>query len=119
MGASAVATIPSTTLPMFGFAPEIRRRWPLMVDVSFPHGRWQLYVSAGPSWAFSLKDDHVDVELGGKAGVGLAFQIAPWAALFSEYRYIFYPSFELTDRHLTYEADANSHRVVVGLSLRF
>jgi opacity protein-like surface antigen len=117
--ASGVASIPSATLPMFGFAPEIRLRWPLMVDATFPHGRLQPYFTGGPAWAFSLKNEHLAVEFGGKVGAGLAFQIAPWIALFSEYRYIFFPGFELTDRHLTYKANINTHTVVFGLSLRF
>ena len=116
---SGVASIPSATLPLFGFAPELRLRWPLMVDATFPHGRLQPYISAGPAWAFSLKNEHLAVEFGGKIGGGLAFQIAPWIALFGEYRYIFFPGFELTDKHLTYKANINSHTVVLGLSLRF
>jgi opacity protein-like surface antigen len=114
-----VASIPSATLPLFGFAPEIRLRWPLMVDATFPHGRLQPYINAGPAWAFSLNNEHLAVEFGGKVGGGLAFQIAPWIALFGEYRYIFFPGFELTDQHLTYRANINSHTVVLGLSLRF
>ena len=89
--ASGVASIPNATLPLFGFAPEIRLRWPLMVDATFPHGRLQPYINAGPAWAFSLNNEHLAVEFGGKVGGGLAFQIAPWVALFGEYRYIFFP----------------------------
>jgi opacity protein-like surface antigen len=114
-----VAVIPHTNLPLFGFAPEIRLRWPLLVDQTFPHGRLQPYITAGPSWAFSLKNDHVVLELGGKLGIGLAFQIAPAVALFTEYRYVFYPGFEFTDKNLTYKTDINSHSAIVGLSLRF
>jgi opacity protein-like surface antigen len=117
--ASGVARIPSATLPLFGFAPEIRLRWPLMVDATFPHGRLQPYINAGPAWAFSLNNEHLVVEFGGKVGGGLAFQFAPWIALFGEYRYIFFPGFELTDKHLTYKANINSHTVILGLSLRF
>ncbi len=117
--ASGVASIPSATLPLLGFAPEIRLRWPLMVDATFPHGRLQPYFTGGPAWAFSLKNEHLAVEFGGKVGGGLAFQIAPRIALFSEYRYIFFPGFELTDRNLTYKANINSHTVVLGASLRF
>jgi len=117
--ASGVAHIPSATLPLFGFAPELRLRWPLMVDATFPNGRLQPYFTGGPAWAFSLKNEHIAVELGGKIGAGLAFQIVPWLALFSEYRYIFFPGFQLTDEHLTYRANINSHTVVVGLSWRF
>src|SRR5262245_60971453 len=114
-----VAVIPQVHLPLFGFAPEIRLRWPLLVDQTFPHGRLQPYINAGPSWAFSLNNDHVTLELGGKVGIGLAFQIAPTIALFTEYRYMFYPGFEFTDKNLTYKTDINSHSAIVGLSLRF
>ena len=117
--ASGVASIPSATLPLFGFAPEIRLRWPLLVDTEFPQGRLQPYINAGPAWAFSLKNEHLALEFGGKVGTGLALQIVPWLALFTEYRFIFFPGFQLTDKHLTYRTDINSHSVVVGLSFRF
>jgi opacity protein-like surface antigen len=81
--------------------------------------RLQPYITAGPSWAFSLKNDHVVLELGGKLGFGLAFQIAPAIVLFTEYRYMFYPAFEFTDKNLMYKTDINSHSAIVGLSLRF
>jgi opacity protein-like surface antigen len=116
---SGVASIPSATLPMLGFAPELRLRWPLMVDSTFRHGRWQPYLAAGPSWAFSLDDDDLAVQLGGKVGTGLAFQITPLIAVIAEYRYIFYPDFELTTEHLTYSGDVKTHSVIGGISLRF
>lgn len=116
---NGTATIPDATLPLLGFAPEIRFRWPLMVDAAFPKGRLQPYLSLGPAWAFSLDNDEITVEIGGKVGLGLAFQLARWIALFGEYRYIFYPGMELTDRNLTYKADIHTHSVVFGLSFRF
>jgi opacity protein-like surface antigen len=116
---NGTASIPDATLPLLGFAPEIRLRWPLMVDNAFPKGRLQPYLSAGPAWAFSLDNEELTVELGGKVGVGLAFNLARWIALFGEYRYIFYPGMELTDRNLTYKADIKTHSVVLGVSLRF
>ena len=91
-----------------------------MVDATFRTGRLQPYINAGPAWAFSLNNDTWPWSSGGKSEAGLAFQIAPWLALFGEYRYIFFPGFELTDRQsLTYRANINSHTVVFGLSLRF
>ena len=117
--ATGRASIPSATLPLFGFAPEIRLRWPLMVDATYPHGRLQPYFSGGPAWAFSLKNEHIAVEFGGKLGAGMAFQVLPWLALFSEYRYIFFPGFQLTDQHLTYRGNINTHTVVAGVSFRF
>jgi opacity protein-like surface antigen len=120
VSASGVAPIPSATLPIFGFAPELRLRWPLLVDAAFPFGRLQPYFTGGPAWAFSLKNEQVAVEFGGKVGGGLTFLIKPWLGIYSEYRYIFFPGFELTtDRSLTYKANINSHTVVGGLSFRF
>ena len=119
VNASGVASIPSATLPIFGFAPEIRLRWPLLVDAAFPKGRLQPYFTGGPAWAFSLKNEHIVVEFGGKVGGGLAFLFTPWLGLYAEYRYIFFPGFELTDKHLTYKANINSHTVVSGISFRF
>jgi len=40
-------------------------------------------------------------------------------AVFSEYRYTFYPGFNLTDRHAEYSTDINAHVFLVGGSLRF
>jgi opacity protein-like surface antigen len=119
LSASGVASIPSSTLPVFGFAPELRLRWPLMVDATFTHGRLQPYIAGGPSWAFSLENDSVTLQFGGKVGGGIAFHVTPLLAFFSEYRYIFYPDFKFTDRNISYKADVDSHTVVVGISLRF
>jgi len=65
-----------------------------------------------------LKNDHIIVEFGGKVGGGLAFLFTPWLGVYAEYRYIFFPGFELTDEHLTYNANINSHTVVRGISFR-
>jgi len=59
--ASGNASISGGTLPLFGFAPELRARWPLMIDAQFPAGRLQPYVAGGPTWAFSLNDDSLKV----------------------------------------------------------
>jgi opacity protein-like surface antigen len=114
-----VASIPDATLPLFGFAPEIRGRWPLAVDDQFPTGRWQPYISAGPTWAFSLNDSHPTVEIGGKVGAGVAFNVTDLVAVFAEYRYTFYPNFELTDHHVSYKMDIDTHAFVLGASFRF
>ena len=45
--------------------------------------------------------------------------IVPMFAIFSEYRYTFYPGFNLTDRHTTYSTDIDTHGLLVGGSLRF
>ena len=119
VGINGVASIPEATLPMFAFAPEISLRWPLMVDASFPRGRLQPYVNLGPAFAFSLKNDNIAIQIGGKLGGGLAFQLTPWLALFSEYRYAFFPGFTFTDEHLKYKANVNTHTVAGGISFRF
>jgi opacity protein-like surface antigen len=119
VSASGVANIPDATLPIVGFAPELRLRWPLGVDATYPHGRWQPYLSVGPSWAFSLDNSKVSMQTGGKVGAGLTFRVLPWLALFSEYRFIFYPGFEFTDRNITYKSDFNTHNLVFGVSFGF
>jgi hypothetical protein len=65
VSASGTASIPSVTAPLFGFAPELRLRWPLMVDSTFTHGRVQPFVAAGPSWAFSLEKESPTLQFGG------------------------------------------------------
>ena len=116
---SGAASISSAALPLFGFAPELRGRWPLAVDADFPRGRWQPYLEAGPSWAFSLKDSHPVVEFGGKVGTGVAFEVTDLVAVFAEYRFTFYPGFKLTDHNVSYTTDVDSHGLVLGASLRF
>src|SRR5580765_4636421 len=119
VSASGVAPIPSATLPIFGFAPELRLRWPLLVDAAFPYGRLQPYFTGGAAWAFSVNNEQVAVDFGGQLGGGLTLLIKPWLGIYSEYRYIFFPGFELTpDRSLTYKMNINSHSVVGGLSFR-
>lgn len=116
---NGTASIPSGTAPLVGFAPEIRLRWPLLRDATFSKGRLQPYISAGPAFAFSLKNEDPVVEVGGKVGIGVAFQLTRWLAIFAEYRFIFYPGFEVVDRDLTYQADIKTHSMVGGLSFRF
>jgi opacity protein-like surface antigen len=119
VSASGEATIPSITVPLFGFAPEVRLRWPLMVDNTFRAGRLQPYLSGGPAWAFSLDSDSVDVELGGKFGGGVSYNITPTIALFGEYRYLFFPDFKLTSSNFTYTVDIFTHSAIAGISFRF
>lgn len=90
-----------------------------MVDSAFPRGRLRPYVNAGPASAFSPRNETIGVEFGGKVGGGVAVQLAPWIALFSEYRYVFFPGFQIADKHLKYNANVNSHSVVLGVSFRF
>jgi opacity protein-like surface antigen len=120
VSASGAASIPEASLPLFGFSPEIRLRWPLMVDTAFPAGRLQPYVSGGPAWAFSLKHEKLDMEFGGKFGGGMSFGITPTIALFGEYRYILFPEFQFTGKHgVTYAVDVHSHSAIGGISFRF
>jgi large subunit ribosomal protein L27 len=120
-GRRVVSIVPAeASLPLFGFSPEIRLRWPLMVDTAFPAGRLQPYVSGGPAWAFSLKHEKLDMEFGGKFGGGMSFGITPTIALFGEYRYILFPEFQFTGKHgVTYAVDVHSHSAIGGISFRF
>lgn len=112
--------VPSVTLPGLGFSPELRLRWPLMVTPGeFPKGRLQPYVTVGPAWAFTLDNEAVTVGPGGKLGGGAAFQLTRYLAVFGEYSYKFFPSFEFSDGGLTYQADIKAHNLIFGISLRF
>jgi len=119
VGAGGVVRIPSVTFPSAGFSPELRLRWPLMVSESYPKGRFQPYIIAGPAWAFTWKGDEIDVVPGGKVAGGASFLIARSVALFGEYRFAFFPDFKVTDDNLTYKADINNHNLIVGVSFRF
>jgi hypothetical protein len=73
----------------------------------------------GPAWAFTVKSDDLALVLGGLVRAGLAVQVFRHLALFAEYRYSFFPGFELQDRGLTLKTDLDTHHVVGGLSFRF
>lgn len=117
--ASGQARVPSGTLPGFAFSPEIRLRLPLLTSKAFPKGMIQPYVAAGPAWALTLEDDNPDLVIGGKIGAGVSVNLLRFLALFTEYRYTFFPNFNATTRNVNYEADINTHNLVFGVSLRF
>jgi opacity protein-like surface antigen len=77
------------------------------------------YLGAGPAWAFTEKSDDLALVLGGLVRAGVAVQVFRHLALFAEYRYSFFPGFELQDRGLTFKTDLDTHHVVGGLSFRF
>ena len=90
-----------------------------MVTNSFPKGRLQPYLMAGPAWGVTLKGDNVGLEFGGKVGAGVSFQVARFLAVFGEYRFTFFPGFEEADRDLKYRTDLDLHSLIFGVSLRF
>jgi opacity protein-like surface antigen len=118
--ASGQAQIPSVDLPGVAFAPQLALRWPLLVSKEFPSGRLQPYVAGGPAWALSIEsDEEFELMFGGMVRGGMSFKMLPFLGLFAEYRYSFFPEFEVEDRGLAFEADLNTHHVVLGLSFTF
>jgi opacity protein-like surface antigen len=117
--ASGQARVPSVTLPGLAFSPELRLRVPLITSQAFPKGMVQPYLAVGPAWAFTVEGDSLDLVIGGKLGAGLSVSLLPFLALFTEYRYTFFPDFKATHRNVDYEADINTHNVVFGVSFRF
>jgi opacity protein-like surface antigen len=116
---SGQARLPSIDLPGLAFSPQLALRWPLLASAEFPKGRLQPYLSAGPSWAFSVDTDELSIVTGGLVRAGVSFQVLQFLGVFAEYRYSFFPDFELSDRDLTYKADLNTQNFVFGLSFRF
>jgi opacity protein-like surface antigen len=115
---------------------ELKARLPLLKDATYPQGRLQPYVLAGPAVFFADLSDtgnfvpsgqsNSDTEVGVKAGAGVAFQIIPQIAVFGEYRFThFNPSWSFTDSSVTPRAsfnlstNINTNQFVVGLSFRF
>lgn len=119
INASGQARVPSVTLPGFAFSPEVRLRVPLLTSKAFPKGMIQPYVAAGPAWAFTVEDEDPELVIGGKIGAGVSVSLLRFLALFTEYRYTFFPNFKLSNRNVNYEADINTHNLVFGVSLRF
>ncbi len=117
--AAGNANIPSVDLPGGAFSPQLMLRLPLLVSEDAPKGRLQPYVGGGPAWAFTLESDEVALILGGLVRAGVAVQVFKFLALFAEYRYSFFPGFEVKDEGLTFKDDLNTHHVVGGISFRF
>jgi len=116
---SGDANIQAVDLPSAAFSPQIMLRWPLLTSEDAPKGRLQPYLGVGPAWAFTVKSDELAVVLGGLVRAGVAVQVFRHLALFAEYRYSFFPGFELQDRGLTFKTDLDTHHAVGGLSFRF
>jgi opacity protein-like surface antigen len=116
---SGQARVPSIDLPGLAFSPQLALRWPLVVSAEFPKGRLQPYVGGGPAWAFSVDTDELSVVTGGLVRTGVSFQLLKFLGVFAEYRYSFFPDFQLSNNDLTFKADLNTHNFVGGLSFRF
>jgi hypothetical protein len=117
---SGDAQIPDVYLPAGAFSPQLMLRWPLFVSEDAPKGRLQPYLGGGPAWAFTWDSDEPALVLGGLVRGGIAVQVFRYLALFAEYRYSFFPGFEVKhDDGLNFKADLNTHHVAGGLSFRF
>jgi len=100
-------------------AVELMLRLPVLVDPTFPAGRLQPYVFAGPAvFASYLAGFDVDTTVGLKAGGGLALQILGPLAVFGEYQFTHFRP-ELTSSGVSIKLNVDTHHVVGGVSLRF
>ena len=110
----------SFELPSAGFSPQLMLRWPLFTSNDLPKGRLQPYVGVGPAWAVTIDTDKAALILGGLVRGGVSFQLFSHLSLFAEYRYSFFPDFELRDKSgLHFTTDLDTHNVVGGISIRF
>ena len=117
---SGQVRLPSFELPSAGFSPQLMLRWPLLTSDDLPKGRLQPYVGVGPAWAVTIDTDKAALILGGLVRGGVSFQLFRHLALFAEYRYSFFPNFELRDKSgLHFKTDLDTHNVVGGISVRF
>jgi hypothetical protein len=117
---SGQVRLPSIDLPSAGFSPQLMLRWPLFTSNDMPKGRLQPYLGVGPAWAVTVDLDEAALVLGALVRGGVSFQLFRHLSLFAEYRYTYFPNFELTDKSgLHFQADLNTHNVVGGISIRF
>ena len=117
---SGQVRFPSFELPSAGFSPQLMLRWPLLTSDDLPKGRLQPYVGVGPAWAVTIDTDKAALILGGLVRAGVSFELFRHLALFAEYRYSFFPNFELRDKSgLHFKTDLDTHNVVGGISVRF
>ena len=117
---SGQVRLPSFELPSAGFSPQLMLRWPLFTSNELPKGRLQPYVGVGPAWAVTIDTDKAALILGGLVRGGVSFQLFRHLALFAEYRYSFFPNFELKDKSgLHFKTDLDTNNFVGGLSIRF
>ncbi len=63
---------------------ELMLRKPLLTSAQYPNGRLQPYITLAPALIFT--DEDLSTAIGGKVGVGLAWQFHRAFALFAEYR---------------------------------
>ena len=111
--------LPSFDLPSAGFSPQLMLRRPLMTSDEMPKGRFQPYIGLGPAWAVTIDTDKAALILGGLVRGGLSFQLFSHLSLFAEYRYSFFPNFELRDKSgLHFQTDLDTHNVVGGISIQ-
>jgi len=117
---SGQVRLSSFDLPSAGFSPQLMLRWPLLTSNDLPKGRIQPYIGVGPAWAVTIDTDKAALVLGGLVRGGVSFQIFRHFSLFAEYRYSFFPDFELKDKSgLHFQTDLDTHNVVGGISIRF
>ena len=106
--------------------PLLMLRIPLAADETFPKGKFQPYVAAGPGIFFSSWDinnfDDSDARIGWDARAGIAAMVAHNFAVFAEYRYT---EVEFTfDEHVggiqySMETNLNTHHYTIGLFYYF
>ncbi len=117
---SGFVHLPSFDLPSAGFSPQLMLRWPLMTSIDLPKGRFQPYIGVGPAWAITIDTDKAALILGGLVRGGVSFQLFSHLSLFAEYRYSFFPDFELRDKSgLHFKTDLDTNNFVGGISIRF
>jgi opacity protein-like surface antigen len=111
---------------------DVLLRYPLLKSPQFPRGRLQPYLTAGPAIFIAHGKDSTnfvpanqsdtEVEIGVKAGAGLAWQFHRHIAIFGEYRFThFSPEFEIRNLggRTTLKTDLNTHNLIGGVSFRF
>lgn len=124
------------SLSVIGIGFDILRlRLPLLKDKTFPHGRLQPYLTAGPALFISnVKDtgnfqptnqSQSDTSVGFKVGAGVSYQITKLLGLFGEYRFTHFKS-DATFSDSTpppstenVETTFNTHHIIGGVSFRF
>lgn len=106
-------------------------RAPLVVDETFPHGRFQPYLNVGPGAFVSVVDDHHDddessVDAGVDLHAGATFLITSRFGMFAEYRFTHFDADIDYEHHhhrdygdTEIDTTLDTHHVMVGFAWHF
>lgn len=108
-----------TDIKVTAASVDLMLRWPLLTSKTFPHGRVQPHLTAGPA-AFFTDARHFDLSasVGVQAGAGLTWLFTKDIGLFAEYRLTYFEP-ELESGRARLKTTIDTRLILGGLTVRF